>query len=329
MAAKKALISGISGQDGSYLAELLLSKGYEVHGLVQRLELEDPDRRLFRIHHLLDRLSLHPVSIESFPALFRVAAQIQPDECYHLAAASFVSYSFDEEFAIFNANVTGTHNMLSVIRQCAPRCRFYFASSSEMFGRAPYSPQNESTPFNPRSSYGITKVTGFHLTCNYRESYAMYACSGILYNHESERRGFEFVTRKITSTVAKIRYGRASELRLGNLDAQRDWGYAPDYVDAMWRILQQDQPDDFVIATGELHSVRDFAQAAFEVVGLDWSRYVVSDPRYYRPLEEHPLVGDASKAHAQLGWKPSVRFEELVQRMVKEDLRRLENAMDV
>ncbi len=329
MVSKRALITGISGQDGSYLAELLLEKGYEVHGLVQRLELEDPERRLFRIRHLTDRLSLHPASIESFPSLFRVVQEVQPDECYHLAAASFVSYSFDEEFAIFNANVTGTHNMLSVIRQCAPGCRFYFAASSEMFGNAPCSPQNENTPFRPRSSYGITKVTGFHLTSNYREAYGLFACSGILYNHESERRGFEFVTRKITSTVAKIKHGRANELRLGNLDAQRDWGYAPDYVQAMWRILQQDQPDDFVIATGELHSVRDFAEAAFSVVGLDWSQYVVSDPRYYRPLEEHPLVGDASKAAKVLGWKPVVRFDELVRRMVEEDLRRMENTMEI
>ena len=329
MVSKRALITGISGQDGSYLAELLLEKGYEVHGLVQRLELEDPERRLFRIRHLTDRLGLHPASIESFPSLFRVVQEVQPDECYHLAAASFVSYSFDEEFAIFNANVTGTHNMLSVIRQCAPGCRFYFAASSEMFGNAPCSPQNENTPFRPRSSYGITKVTGFHLTSNYREAYGLFACSGILYNHESERRGFEFVTRKITSTVAKIKHGRANELRLGNLDAQRDWGYAPDYVQAMWQILQQDQPDDFVIATGELHSVREFAEAAFSAVGLDWSQYVVSDPRYYRPLEEHPLVGDASKAEKVLGWNPVVRFDELVRRMVEEDLRRLENAMEI
>jgi GDPmannose 4,6-dehydratase len=329
LAPKKALITGISGQDGSYLAELLLEKGYEVHGLVQRLELEDPERRLFRIHHLMDRVKLYPASIESFPGLFRVVEQVQPDECYHLAAASFVSYSFDEEFAIFNANVTGTHNMLSVIRQGAPHCRFYFAASSEMFGRAPCSPQNENTPFHPRSSYGITKVTGFHLTSNYRESYGLFACSGILYNHESERRGFEFVTRKITSTAARIKFGRANELRLGNLDALRDWGYAPDYVDAMWRILQQDQPDDFVIATGELHSVREFAQAAFDVAGLDWSQYVVSDPRYYRPLEEHSLVGDASKARVQLGWKPTVHFEELVHRMVEEDIRRIKNALEI
>lgn len=325
MAAKKALITGISGQDGSYLAELLLDKGYEVHGLVQRVELEDPERQLCRIRHLVDRLTLHPASIESFPGLFRIVEQVQPDECYHLAAASFVSYSVDEEFAIFNANVTGTHYILSALRERAPKCRFYFAGSSEMFGRAPYSPQDENTPFHPRSAYGITKVTGFHLTRNYRENYGMFTCSGILYNHESERRGYEFVTRKISSTVARIKLGKASELRLGNLDAQRDWGYAPDYVEAMWLMLQQDQPDDFVIATGEPHSVREFVQAAFDVVGLDWEKYVVIDPRFYRPAEEHTLTGDASKARSRLGWQPRVRFPELVRRMVLADIALLQS----
>lgn len=324
MAAKKALITGISGQDGSYLAELLLKKGYDVHGLVLRVELEDPQRKLFRINHILDRITLHPASIESFPGLFRVVERVRPDECYHLAAASFVSYSFDEEFAIFNANVTGTHFILSAINESAPKCRFYFAASSEMFGRAPCSPQNEDTPFHPRSAYGITKVTGFHLTRNYRENYGLFTCSGILYNHESERRGFEFVTRKITSTVARIKLGMSQELRLGNLDAMRDWGYAPDYVDAMWRMLQQDQPDDYVIATGEPHSVREFVQAAFAVVGLDWQPYVVVDQRFYRKAEDIVLTGDASKARTRLGWSPSVHFEELVRRMVEEDIRRLE-----
>lgn len=321
---KKALITGISGQDGSYLAELLLEKGYQVHGLVQHVELEDPERRLFRIKHLTDRLHLHPASIESFPGLFRAIERIQPDECYHLAAASFVSYSFDDEFAIFNANVTGTHFMLSVIRESAPKCRFYFAASSEMFGRAPCSPQDENTPFHPRSAYGITKVTGFYLTQNYRENYGLFACSGILYNHESERRGFEFVTRKITSTVARIKLGRVNELRLGNLDAIRDWGYAPDYVDAMWRMLQQESPDDYVIATGEPHSVRAFVQAAFEVAGLDWQKYVTIDPRFYRPAEEQILTGNALKARTRLDWSPRVRFEELVQRMVQADIELLE-----
>lgn len=324
---KKALITGISGQDGSYLAELLLKKGYEVHGLVQRVELEDPERRLSRINHLVDRVVLHPASIESFPSLFRVVERIQPDECYHLAAASFVSYSFDEEFAIFNANVNGTHFMLSVIRESAPQCRFYFAASSEMFGQADRSPQDEVTPFHPRSAYGITKVTGFYLTRNYRENYGMYACSGILYNHESERRGFEFVTRKISSTVARIKLGKANELRLGNLDAMRDWGYAPDYVDAMWRMLQQDQPDDYVIATGEPHSVREFVQTAFAVTGLDWQKYVIVDSRFFRPAEKFVLTGNASHARERLGWAPRMHFNELVRCMVEADLQRLEERM--
>lgn len=321
--AKKALITGISGQDGSYLAEMLLEKGYEVHGLVQRVDLEDPERRLWRIASIVDRLTLHPASIESFPGLFRVVERIHPDECYHLAAASFVSYSFDEEFAIFNANVNGTHYILSVIQESSPQCRFYFAASSEMFGRVDCSPQDEETVFHPRSAYGISKVTGFHLTRTYRENYGMFACSGILYNHESERRGFEFVTRKITSTVARIKLGKANDLRLGNLEAKRDWGYAPDYVEAMWAMLQQDQPDDYVIATGEPHSVREFARAAFSVVDLDWERYVVVDPRFFRPAEEHTLTGDATKAHTRLHWQPKVHFEELVRRMVLADMERL------
>lgn len=317
---KKAFITRISGQDGSYLAEFLLEKGYEVHGLIQRVELEDPDRSLWRIAHLLDRVTLHPSSIESYPGLFRIIEKIQPDECYHLAAASFVSYSFDEEFTIFNANVNGTLHILSVIKECAPQCRFYFAGSSEMFGKAITSPQNESTPFHPRSAYGITKVTGFHLTRNYRENHNLFACNGIMYNHESERRGFEYVTRKITSSVAKIKLGLASELRLGNLDAQRDWGYAPDYVKAMWLMLQQDTPEDFVIATGIPHSVRDFCSLAFEEVGLDWEKFVVIDPKYFRPAEEKILTGDANKAHTVLNWHPEIKFSELVKRMVQADL---------
>jgi GDPmannose 4,6-dehydratase len=318
--ARKALITGISGQDGSYLAELLLEKGYEVHGLVMRVELEDPQRRLAKIGHLLERVTLHPASVESYPSLFRVVERVQPDECYHLAAASFVSYSFDEEFAIFNTNITGTHSILSAIQERVPGCRFYFAASSEMFGRADVSPQNEATPFHPRSAYGITKVTGFHLTRMYRENNGLFACSGILYNHESERRGYEFVTRKITSNVARIKLGLAKELRLGNLEARRDWGYAPDYVEAIWRMMQQDRADDYVIATGETHSVEDFVAAAFGVVGLNWRDFVVCDRRFFRPAEELVLTGDASKARANLGWEPKVHFDELVPRMVLADL---------
>lgn len=321
---KKALITGISGQDGSYLAEFLLDKGYEVHGLVQRIELEDEERLLWRIRHLMDRIVMHPGSIESYPTFFQLIEQVQPDECYHLAAISFVSYAFDDEFSIFNVNVNGTHNVLSALKKCSPDCRFYFAASSEMFGNAESSPQNELTPFHPRSAYGITKVTGFHLTRNYREQYGLFGCNGILYNHESERRGYEYVTRKITSTVAKIRLGLAEELRLGNLDAKRDWGYAPDYIQAMWLMLQQDQPDDYVVATGQAHSVREFVTYAFQEAGLDWKDYVRVDERYYRPAEKHTLVGDASKARAILNWSPTVGFSELVRRMVRADLKALE-----
>lgn len=321
---KKAFITGISGQDGSYLAEFLLSQGYEVHGLVQRLELEDPERNLWRISHLLDKVTLHPGSIESFPSLFRIFEKVQPDECYHLAAASFVSYSFDDEFAIFNANVNGTHYILSVIKESAPNCRFYFAGSSEMFGNAEKSPQNELSPFHPRSAYGITKVTGFHLTRNYRENYHLFACNGIMYNHESERRGFEYVTRKITNTVVKIKLGLATELRLGNLDAMRDWGYAPDYIQAMWLMLQQPEADDYVVATGKPHSVREFVETAFREFGLDWEKYVIVDPQFFRPAEKHTLTGDISKAHSLLNWSPKIGFTELVSRMVQADMARLE-----
>ncbi len=322
---KKVFITGITGQDGSYLAELLLEKGYEVHGLVQRLELEDTERSLWRISHLMNKITLHPGSIESFPSLFRIFEKVKPDECYHLAAASFVSYSFDDEFAIFNSNVNGTHYILSVIKESSPNCRFYFAGSSEMFGNATISPQNELAHFNPRSAYGITKVTGFHLTKNYRQSYNLFACSGILYNHESERRGFEYVTRKITSTVAKIRLGLASELRLGNLDAKRDWGYAPDYVHAMWLMLQQSEPDDYVIATGKPNSVKDFVAHAFQEVGLEWENYVIVDQKYYRPAEKYILTGDTTKAQKVLNWKPKVEFIDIVKRMVNADLNRLDN----
>lgn len=321
---KKAFITGISGQDGSYLSEMLIENGYEVHGLVQRLELEDPERSLWRISHILDKVTLHPGSIESFPSLFRIFEKIQPDECYHLAAASFVSFSIDDEFAIFNANINGTHYLLSVLKESAPNCRFYFAGTSEMFGNAAISPQNENTPFNPRSAYGITKVTGYHLARNYRENYKIFACNGILYNHESERRGFEYVTRKITSTVAKIKLGLANELRLGNLNAVRDWGYSPDYVRAMWLILQQPEPEDYVIATGEPHTVREFVSKAFAEADLEWEKYVTVDPRFFRPVESHTLTGDAAKARNSLNWAPTVGFSEIISRMVKADLARLE-----
>src|SRR5690242_4006015 len=282
---RRALITGITGQDGSYLAELLLSKGYEVHGLVRRVALEDPGHRLKRIEHIRDRITLHAGSLESFPSVHKVLRTVEPDECYHLAAQSFVSYSFDDEFSTLQININGTHHVLAALKDIVPNCRFYFAGSSEMFGKVSEVPQTEKTRFHPRSAYGISKVAGFDLTRNYREAYQMHASSGILFNHESPRRGFEFVTRKITSHVAKIKLGLAHELRLGNLDAKRDWGHAREYVRAMWLMLQQDQPDDYVISTGETHTVRSFLEVAFGYVGLDYRKYVVVDPRYYRPAE--------------------------------------------
>ncbi|MGA8579763.1 MAG: GDP-mannose 4,6-dehydratase, partial [Bryobacteraceae bacterium] len=279
--AQRALITGITGQDGSYLSELLISKGYEVHGIVRRVALEDPEHRLARLAQVRDRLILHAGSLENFASLIQVVAKVAPHEVYHLAAQSFVSYSFDDEFSTLNANINGTHYLLAALRQLAPKCRFYFAGSSEMFGNADEVPQTERTRFHPRSSYGISKVCGFDLTRNYREAYGAFAVSGMLFNHESPRRGFEFVTRKITSGVARIACGRAKELRLGNLDAKRDWGHAREYVDAMWRMLQQPGPGDYVIATGETHSVREFCELAFAEVNLDYRQYVVVDENFY------------------------------------------------
>ncbi len=318
---KKALITGITGQDGSYLAELLLDRGYEVHGVVRRIAIEDPSHRLYRILHLKDRLHLHAASLESLPSIYRLFQAVKPDECYHLAAQSFVSYSFEDEFSTLNANINGTHYVLAAIKDCAPECRLYFAASSEMFGKVAETPQRETTPLHPRSAYGISKVAGFHLTRNYREAYGVRACCGILYNHESPRRGFEFVTRKITSHAARIKLGLATELKLGNLDARRDWGHAKEYVQAMWLMLQQDQPEDYVIATGEQHTVREFVEAAFGQVGLDYRDYVKVDPQFLRPAEVETLLGDASKAKRQLGWAPTVRFRDLVAEMVESDLR--------
>jgi GDPmannose 4,6-dehydratase len=321
MAAKRALITGITGQDGSYLAEFLLAQGYEVHGIVRRVALEDPEHRLSRLAGVLDRIVLHAASLESYASLHQVVEKVRPDECYHLAAQSFVSYSFDDEFSTLNTNINGTHYLLAAIKNLAPGCHFYFAGSSEMFGRAEEVPQNELTRFHPRSSYGISKVAGYELTRNYREAYGLHASSGILFNHESPRRGFEFVTRKISSGVARIRAGRARELRLGNLEARRDWGHAREYVKAMWMMLQQPEPDDYVIATGENHSVREFAELAFAIAGMDYRDYVVQDPALYRPAEVNALLGDCSKAKAKLGWDYRIPFEELVREMVEFDCR--------
>ncbi len=318
---KRALITGITGQDGSYLAELLLSKGYEVHGIVRRVALEDPTGRFTRLASILDRLVLHPASLESYASIFKVIAEVQPDECYHLAAQSFVAESFEDGFSTMNININGTHHVLAALREACPRCRFYFAGSSEMFGKVRESPQNEHTPFHPRSPYGISKVSGYYLTMNYREAYGLFACSGILFNHESPRRGREFVTRKITTSVARIKAGHQKELRLGNLDALRDWGHAADYVEAMWRMLQQDDPQDYVVATGETHSVREFCDVAFGEAGLDWKEFVLSDPKFFRPAEVEVLTGNAGKASAALGWQRRYDFKALIREMVQSDLR--------
>lgn len=323
---KRALITGITGQDGSYLAELLLEKGYEVHGIVRRVAIEDPEHRLWRILHLKDQLHLHAASLESLPSIYRVFRKVTPDECYHLAAQSFVTYSFEDEFSTLNANINGTHYMLAALHDCAPDCRFYFAASSEMFGKVAEVPQTEQTRFHPRSAYGISKVAGFHLTQNYREAYGIKASSGILYNHESPRRGFEFVTRKISSQAARIKLGLAKEVRLGNLEARRDWGHAREYVRAMWMMLQQGEPEDYVIATGEEHSVREFAEAAFSHLGLDYRNHVVVDPQFIRPAEVETLLGDATKARQKLGWSCQVKFKDLVREMVEEDVRLLTGA---
>jgi GDPmannose 4,6-dehydratase len=320
---KKALITGITGQDGSYLAEFLLEKDYEVHGIVRRVAFEDPEHRLWRIRHILDSIILHPASLESYASIFNVVEKVKPDECYHLAAQSFVSYSFEDGFSTVNTNINGTYSVLSSIKEKAPQCKFYFAASSEMFGLVKETPQNENTPFHPRSPYGISKVAGFDLTRNYREAYNLFACNGILFNHESPRRGFEFVTRKITNAAAEIKYGVSKELGLGNLEARRDWGFAGDYVKAMHLMLQQDEPDDYVIATGEAHSIEEFAKLAFSYAGLDWKDYVAMDEKLYRPAEVHVLRGDFSKAKKKLGWQPKVDFEELVKMMVDADLKRI------
>jgi len=318
---KRALITGITGQDGSYLAEFLLKKGYEVHGLVRRVALEDPEHRLWRIKHILDKIYVHPGSLESYASIFNVMEKVKPDECYHLAAQSFVSYSFEDEFSTIGTNINGTLRVLSALKQRAPKCKFYFAGSSEMFGLAKETPQNENTPFHPRSPYGVSKVAGFYTTQNYREAYNIFACNGILFNHESPRRGFEFVTRKISISVVKIKLGAEKELRLGNLEAKRDWGYAPDFVEAIWLMLQQDKPDNYVIATGETHSVKEFVELAFGYVGLNWKDYVVVDEKFYRPAEVYELKGDCSKAKKVLRWEAKVGFKELIKMMVETDLK--------
>ncbi len=317
---KKAFITGITGQDGSYLAELLLEKGYKVYGFVRRVALEDAQHRMSRLLHIMDDIELIPGSMESYPSIYKAISIIKPDEVYHLAAQSFVSYSFEDEFSTLQSNINGNHYILSVVNDIIPDARFYFAASSEMFGQVREVPQNENTPFHPRSVYGISKSAGFDLTRNYREAYKLFACNGILYNHESPRRGFEFVTRKITSHVAMIKLGLIDKVELGNLEAKRDWGHSRDYVRAMWLMLQQNRPDDYVICTGKSYSVRDFCEKAFSYAGLDYRKYVVTNPKFFRPAEVDILVGDCSKAKKMLGWEPTVSIDELIAEMVENDI---------
>jgi GDPmannose 4,6-dehydratase len=316
---KRALITGITGQDGSYLAEHLLSLGYEVHGTVRPVAAEST-ATTGRIAHLISEIVLHSASIESYPSIYRLIGRDQFDECYHLAGRSFVAESFLDGFSTMTVNINGTHYILAALCELQPNCRFYFAGSSEMFGSTLESPQNENTPFHPRSPYGISKVAGYQLTRNFREALGMFCCSGILFNHEGPRRGREFVTRKISIAVARIKLGLAHEIRLGNVESRRDWGHTADYVEAMHAMLQQPKPDDYVIATGETHSVREFCEMAFACVDLDYRDHLVIDEKLYRPSESHVLTGDSSKARAVLNWQPKHTFEELVNEMVRSDL---------
>ena len=315
---KKALITGVTGQDGSYLAELLLSKGYQVTGMVRRASTETFDR----IAHFKDHISLRQADLLDQFSLVKLLDDVQPDEIYNLAAMSFVPTSWNQPVLTGEFTALGVTKILEAMRMVCPKARFYQASSSEMFGKVIETPQTESTPFYPRSPYGVAKAYGHFITVNYRESYNLFALSGILFNHESPRRGKEFVTRKITDAVARIKLGNQKELRMGNLDAKRDWGFAGDYVRAMWMMLQQDQADDYVVATGETHSVREFLQIAFSHVGLHFEDYVVIDPEFIRPAEVELLLGNPAKARQKLGWKPEVSFEQLVTRMVDADLDR-------
>jgi GDPmannose 4,6-dehydratase len=323
LSTKAALITGITGQDGSYLAELLLEKGYRVVGMVRRSSTESFER----ISHIKDRIELVQADLLDQYSLIDAIKTTQPCEVYNLAAQSFVPTSWSQPVLTGEFTALGVTRMLEAIRLVDMQIRFYQASSSEMFGKVLETPQTETTPFYPRSPYGVAKVYGHYITVNYRESYNLYAASGILFNHESERRGLEFVTRKVTNGVAQIKLGLAHELRMGNLDARRDWGFAGDYVDAMWRMLQQDEPDDYVVATGHTHSVEELVDAAFRCVDLDWKQYVAQDPAFFRPAEVDLLVGDASKAKQKLGWTPTVTFQGLVERMVNADMERWERRL--
>ena len=291
-----------------------------MHGLVRRVALEDESHRLWRIRHLKNKIKLHPASLESYASLVKIIQKIKPTEVYHLGAQSYVDYSFKDEFSTLNTNINGTHYILSALKEFSPKTKFYFAASSEMYGKVLQTPQNENTPFYPRSVYGISKVAGYDLTRNYREAYKMFCCSGILFNHESPRRGFEFVTRKITHAVARIKLGIQKDLRLGNIDAKRDWGHAKDYVEAMWLMLNKKKPSDYVISTGKHYTVRDFAKLAFELVGLNYKKFIKIDKEFYRPSDVETLLGNCKKAKKELKWKPKYDFKALVKDMVQADL---------
>jgi len=321
---KRALITGITGQDGSYLAEWLLEQGYEVFGVVRRSSAPN----LWRIEHILDRIELRPADLLDQLSMLKILDEVRPLEFYNLAAMSFVPASWDQPLLTGEYNAQGVTRALEAVRQVDTKIRFYQASSSEMFGKVRAVPQSEDTPFYPRSPYGVSKVYGHYITVNYRESYDLFACSGILFNHESPRRGLEFVTRKVTDGVARIKAGLAKELRMGNLDARRDWGFAGDYVRAMWLMLQQDVPEDYVVSTGETHSVRELIEVAFGHVGLDWQQYVKLDERFLRPAEVDLLIGTPAKAKAKLGWAPTVDFKGLVTMMVDADLARVSRPAD-
>jgi len=323
--AKVALITGISGQDGSYLAELLLAKGYKVHGIIRRVALEDEIHRLWRIRNILNDINLHSASLESYASIFKIVQEIKPDEVYHLAAQSYVLYSFEDEFSTLNTNINGTHHILSAVKEFSDNLKFYFAASSEMFGKVVQTPQDENTPFHPRSSYAISKVAGFHLTRNYREAYKLHASTGILFNHESPRRGFEFVTRKISFAAARIKKGLQKKLKLGNMKSERDWGHAQDYVKAMWAMLQQKNPGDYVVGTGKQHSVEEFAKKTFEHVGLNYKDHVIIDEKLKRPAEVDALLANYSKAKKILKWEPKITFDNLVNGMVESDLEYVTN----
>lgn len=322
---KTALITGVTGQDGSYLAEFLLEKGYRVHGIVRRESLEKNRHGLQNLERCIEEIKLHPGSIEDHLSIYKIIQSVKPDECYHLAGQSFVSYDFSEQFTLMNTNFNSTLYLLSSLKELVPKCRFFFAGSSEIFGNPEEAPQHERTWFNPKSVYGIAKAASYHAVRSYRQCHGLHACVGILYNHESPRRGYQFVTRKITAAAARIKLGLQYELQLGNLDATRDWGYAPEYVEGMWQMVQQNQPEDLILATGVSRTVREFVQSVFDYLGLDSELYVRTDPTLYRESELLPLVGDASRIRAKLGWSPRKNFEQIIQQMVDHDLQLLEH----